>query len=95
MSLAREGDDYIVTVEELVTPEIFGIALPSSASMTEAAQKHITKSQDEGDHSEKTIVKFEEARSTGSTDDEEERVPPPFQEEEVSIACGMICISIS
>lgn len=96
LRLTREGDAYIVTVEELITPDMFE---PTYANQTEIEKMKasnvcepvtpVTPSvRFDGlleDPVPNVIVTGEEEMM----EEEEHDLPPPFQQEEVTMACGM------
>lgn len=121
LTLAREGDDYVITVEELITPEILGLPLSPSADSPKQQQNFQEpvvahpQSVDPIEINQEPSAIDEECKSptvrfvpspdppvtpvpeinielaspvSPSGDEDADRIPPPFQEEEVEVACG-------
>ncbi|OXA57263.1 Ubiquitin carboxyl-terminal hydrolase CYLD [Folsomia candida] len=122
LTLAREGDDYVITVEELITPEILGLPLSPSADSPKQQQNFQEpvvahpQSVDPIEINQEPSAIDEECKSptvrfvpspdppvtpvpeinielaspvSPSGDEDADRIPPPFQEEEVEVACGV------
>ncbi|ODM99198.1 Ubiquitin carboxyl-terminal hydrolase CYLD [Orchesella cincta] len=91
LRLTREGDAYMITVEELITPDMFGPTIhtqndtPPAQSIIQAPQSPTTPSV-RFDNIEDELQQIPQVMITEVNDELD--LPPPFQEEEVNMACG-------
>lgn len=97
LRLTREGDAYIVTVEELITPDMFE---PTYANQSEIDKMKASNASEPitpgtpsvrfNELSEDPVPSVFVTREEEMVEEEEHDLPPPFQQEEVTMACGML-----
>lgn len=92
LRLIRDGDAYIVTVEELITPDMFEpmYVNQSEIARTEAPEPTTPITPSVRFDGVAPVDPVPEVVVTGeeTPEPEDNSLPPPFQEEEVTVACG-------